>query len=81
MLMSNKRDGRGGRKGRQNRESLYKALAGEGNPRFSPVSRGIKALGGATGCCVKAGNKGAGCCFCYNSNSGINQVRLYCLLN
>ena len=28
-----------------NRESLYKALAGEGNPRFSTVSRVIKALG------------------------------------
>jgi probable addiction module antidote protein len=27
------------------RESLYKALAGEGNPRFSTVSRVIKALG------------------------------------
>ncbi|XOF34793.1 MAG: DNA-binding protein [Candidatus Electrothrix sp. YB6] len=28
-----------------NRENLYKAFAGEGNPRFSTVSRGIKALG------------------------------------
>ncbi len=28
-----------------NRESLYKALAGEGNPRFSTVNRVIKALG------------------------------------
>lgn len=28
-----------------NCESLYKALAGEGNPRFSTVSRVIKALG------------------------------------
>ena len=28
-----------------NRESLYKALAGEGNPRFSTVSRVVKALG------------------------------------
>lgn len=28
-----------------NRESLYKALAGAGNPRFSTVSRVIKALG------------------------------------
>ncbi|MCI5223755.1 MAG: putative addiction module antidote protein [Candidatus Electrothrix sp. AR4] len=28
-----------------NRESLYKALAGEGDPRFSTVSRGIKELG------------------------------------
>ncbi|XOF34796.1 MAG: DNA-binding protein [Candidatus Electrothrix sp. YB6] len=27
-----------------NRESLYKALAGEGNLKFSTVSRGIKAL-------------------------------------
>ncbi|MCI5193575.1 MAG: putative addiction module antidote protein [Candidatus Electrothrix sp. AU1_5] len=26
-------------------ESLYKALAGEGNPRFFTVSRVIKALG------------------------------------
>ncbi|MCW5211352.1 putative addiction module antidote protein [Desulfobulbus sp. TB] len=37
-----------------NRESLYKALAGEGNPRFSTVNRVIKALGMPTGCCVKA---------------------------
>jgi probable addiction module antidote protein len=28
-----------------NRESLYKALAGDGNPRFSTVSKVIKALG------------------------------------
>jgi len=28
-----------------NRESLYKALAGDGNPRFSTVNRVIKALG------------------------------------
>ncbi|MDU9048012.1 MAG: hypothetical protein Q3M30_04130 [Candidatus Electrothrix sp. Rat3] len=28
-----------------NRESLYKAPAGEGNPGFFTVSRGIKALG------------------------------------
>ncbi|XOF34802.1 MAG: DNA-binding protein [Candidatus Electrothrix sp. YB6] len=28
-----------------NRESLYKALAGEGNSRFSTFSRGIKGLG------------------------------------
>ncbi|MCW5206934.1 putative addiction module antidote protein [Desulfobulbus sp. F5] len=28
-----------------NRESLYKALAGEGNPRFSTVNKVIKALG------------------------------------
>jgi probable addiction module antidote protein len=28
-----------------NRESLYKALAGESNPKFSTVSRVIKALG------------------------------------
>ncbi|MCI5223159.1 MAG: hypothetical protein D3924_10910 [Candidatus Electrothrix sp. AR4] len=28
-----------------NRESLYKALAGEGNPRFFTVSRVIKILG------------------------------------
>ncbi|WP_339138453.1 MAG: hypothetical protein WGN25_09210 [Candidatus Electrothrix sp. GW3-4] len=33
------------RKAGLNRESLYKALAGEGNPRFSTVSRGIKGLG------------------------------------
>ncbi|XOF35399.1 MAG: DNA-binding protein [Candidatus Electrothrix sp. YB6] len=33
----------------QNRKSLFKALAGEGNPRFSTVSRGIKALGCADG--------------------------------
>ncbi|RWX48854.1 putative addiction module antidote protein [Candidatus Electrothrix communis] len=29
-----------------NRESLYKALAGGGNPRFSTVNKVIKALGG-----------------------------------
>ena len=28
-----------------NRESLYKALAGDGNPKFSTVSKVIKALG------------------------------------
>jgi probable addiction module antidote protein len=28
-----------------NRESLYKALTGEGNPRFSTVSKVTKALG------------------------------------
>jgi probable addiction module antidote protein len=33
------------RKAGLNRESLYKALAGEGNPRFSTVNRVIKALG------------------------------------
>jgi probable addiction module antidote protein len=33
------------RKSGLNRESLYKALAGEGNPRFSTVSKVIKALG------------------------------------
>jgi probable addiction module antidote protein len=28
-----------------NRESLYKALAGDGNPRFTTVNKVIKALG------------------------------------
>lgn len=33
------------RKAGLNRESLYKALTGEGNPRFSTISRVVKALG------------------------------------
>ncbi|MCI5223162.1 MAG: putative addiction module antidote protein [Candidatus Electrothrix sp. AR4] len=35
-----------------NRESLYKSFAGEGNPRFSTVSRVIKALGCRLAGCV-----------------------------